>query len=106
MRAKQELEVEKEVKKRLKQKPMTRWLELNEGRDKVRLIADEKEMERLARQVGNCWDERVHHMNGNVYTVVENLPPHRYLVYDPVSDRNGLQSGKIFVPYQGVILQD
>merc|ERR1719271_1549013 len=43
-------------------------------------------------------------MNGQFYKVVENLPPSRYVVYDSVCDSNGVQGGKIKVPYKGILV--
>ena len=44
----------------------------------------------------------VHHMNGQTYTVVENHPPNKYAVYDPVCEAKGLQGGIIYVPWKGI----
>jgi len=83
---------------------MKEWVELKPGVSRVRLISDPEKMKKLCKKVGNSWGPVVHHMNGNEYTVVENLPPSRYVVYDPVCDAKGIQNGKIFVPYNGVFM--
>lgn len=80
------------------------WCELIPGKSKLRIIVGFEEMIRLCNEVGNAWSERVHHMNGNVYTVVENLPPKRYKVYDHVCAARGIQGGNILVPYTAVAL--
>jgi len=43
-------------------------------------------------------------MIGNVYTVVENVPPGGYIVYDRDSEANGVQGGQIYVPFKGLAL--
>lgn len=81
---------------------LEQWCELVPNQSKVRIVAGPEEMLRLCLEVGNNWSSRVHHMNGNIYTVVGNLPPMRYLVYDPVCDKRGIQDGRIYVPYKAV----
>ena len=83
---------------------MTEWRELVPNKSRVRLVADAAEMTRLCGSVGNSWGPEVHHMHGKVFTVVENLPPNKYVVYDRISDEKGLQRGRIYVPWNALSL--
>merc|ERR1719217_1573632 len=78
---------------------LTEWRELVPHKSKVRIVVNPEEMSRLCGEFGNTWSSRVHHMNGNVYTVIENMPPKRYRVYDPVCEARGHQGGRITVPH-------
>lgn len=83
---------------------MTAWRELVPQVSKVRIIKSVAETQKLAVEDGNVWPANVHHMNGQVFTVVANVPPSRYEVYDPVSASKGFQNGRIFVSYKALEL--
>lgn len=85
---------------------MEEWRELQPGVSQVRLISNTNKMRNLCERAGTTWSPRLHHMNGKAYTVVENRPPNFYAVYDPAFRAKGLQHGKVFVPFNAVILQD
>jgi len=86
--------------------PAPTFCELQKNVSRVQLISDPQRMAELCAEVGNIWTPEVHHMNGQIYTVVENLPPNKYAVYDPVCGKKGLQGGKIFVPSKAVTVVD
>jgi hypothetical protein len=85
---------------------MSEWRELIPDVSRVRIMSDAKRMEAFCPQVGCQWPEEIHHMNGNLYLVVENSPPDTYVVYDPVFHQRGIQDGRIHVPFQGVVVEE
>eukprot|EP00928_Gymnodinium_smaydae_P081600 TRINITY_DN65087_c0_g1_i1.p1 TRINITY_DN65087_c0_g1~~TRINITY_DN65087_c0_g1_i1.p1 ORF type:complete len:282 (-),score=30.43 TRINITY_DN65087_c0_g1_i1:117-962(-) len=86
----------------LYEEPLDEWRPLVPGQSKVRIMKNPDECEEKCHKVRTSWGEAVHHMNGCIYTVIENLPPMKYLVYDPVCHSKRLQKGKIYVPFDAV----
>jgi len=75
--------------------PPHAWSELKPYVSRVRLMSDTQKMAKFCQEVGNSWGHHVHHMNGQTYTVVKNIPPNLYAVSDH-------QNGIINVPWKAI----
>lgn len=82
--------------------PLDEWRPLVEGQSQVRIMKDPVECREKCEKVGACWSENVVHMNGHIFTVTKNLPPDKYLVYDPICHSRNKQRGRIYLPHDAI----